>query len=93
MWEPQHEADAERRFGIGFALGSLDGHRMIGHGGAVYGYVADLALFPDDGFAVVVMVALDDAGAPLNRLRAYAARQVWAAQARTLSRNIRPAKP
>jgi CubicO group peptidase (beta-lactamase class C family)/D-alanyl-D-alanine dipeptidase len=81
MWEPQHDADANRRFGIGFALGSLDGHRMIGHSGAVYGYVADLALFPDDGFAVIVMVALDEAVPSMNRLRAYAARQVWAAQA------------
>lgn len=81
MWEPQSGSKGGRSFGIGFALGSLDGHRVVGHTGSVYGYVADLSVFPDDGFAVIVAIALDDAAAPLSRLRTYAARQILAAQA------------
>jgi len=79
MWERQYPDDSTRDYGIGFVLSSLDGHRVVGHGGAVYGYVTDLAVFPDDGFAVIVMIALDEASHAVARLRTFAARQVFAA--------------
>lgn len=48
MWTPQDQdaasADAETGFGIGFALGRLDGHRSVGHGGAIYGFATQLEI-------------------------------------------------
>jgi CubicO group peptidase (beta-lactamase class C family)/D-alanyl-D-alanine dipeptidase len=79
MWTPQRVDDSPRTFGIGFALDTFEGHRVVGHSGAVYGYATTLSVFPDDGFAVIVMVTLDDASPSVTRLRTYAARQVLAA--------------
>jgi CubicO group peptidase (beta-lactamase class C family)/D-alanyl-D-alanine dipeptidase len=80
MWTPQRVDDSPRTFGIGFGLDTLEGHRVVGHSGAVYGYATNLSVFPDDGFAVIVMVALDDSMPSVARLRTYAARQVLAMQ-------------
>lgn len=60
MWREQYApAAGARRFGLGFALGTLDGERTVGHGGAVYGHVADLRLMPDAGLGVVVFATVD----------------------------------
>lgn len=80
MWQPQPTQEGGRRFGIGFGLGEIDGHRTVGHSGGIYGFTTHLVLFPDDGFGVIVMVALDDAGPAIQRLSQYAARQVLAAR-------------
>jgi CubicO group peptidase (beta-lactamase class C family) len=78
MWEPHTVQGAPRTFGIGFILDSLDGHRVVGHSGAIYGYVADLVVFPEDGFGVIIMVSLDEARHLMRRLRNYTARQAFA---------------
>ena len=42
MWTPQFaEPGAKRGFGLGFSVGELDGHRRVGHGGAIYGFATD----------------------------------------------------
>ena len=48
---------ARRRavFGLGFVVGSLDGHRRVGHGGAVYGFATEMDALPDDKLGVVVV--------------------------------------
>lgn len=79
MWQPQHDRTGQGRFGLGFSLGSLDGHRLVGHTGAMYGHASELTLFPDDGFAVIAFAALDEAHPLVRRLRTFAARQVLAA--------------
>ncbi|HYW51815.1 MAG TPA: serine hydrolase domain-containing protein, partial [Gemmatimonadaceae bacterium] len=44
MWKPQFApAGATRGSGIGFAVSALDGQRMIGHGGAIYGFATQLS--------------------------------------------------
>jgi CubicO group peptidase (beta-lactamase class C family) len=42
-------------YGLGQSVGTLDGHRMVSHGGEVGGFVALNTLFPDDGIAVAVL--------------------------------------
>jgi CubicO group peptidase (beta-lactamase class C family) len=38
MWTPQYAKPGETEgFGIGFYRGELEGHRRVGHGGAIYG--------------------------------------------------------
>jgi CubicO group peptidase (beta-lactamase class C family) len=57
MWTPQFAADGEkakRGFGLGFILSELDGHRKVGHNGAVYGFATEFSALPDDGLGVAV---------------------------------------
>lgn len=60
---------------------SLDGHRVIEYEASSYGYVTDVSIYPDDGFAVIVLVALDSAYPAERRLQEFAARSVLAAKA------------
>ena len=46
-------------YGIGFRLSQLDGHRRVGHGGAIYGFATELAALPDDDLGVVVIATRD----------------------------------
>ncbi|MCA8950377.1 MAG: serine hydrolase, partial [Planctomycetes bacterium] len=48
-----------RGCGLGFFVRELDGHRAVGHGGAVYGFASALAALPDDGIAVAVVCTKD----------------------------------
>ncbi len=60
MWTPQFSTAAEPgRFGLGFVLGKLDGHREIGHDGAIYGFATSLAALPDDKMGAVAVSTLD----------------------------------
>jgi len=55
LWEPRLLADGENPgYGLGFALGALNGHREVSHGGEVVGYQSFEALFPDDDTSIVV---------------------------------------
>jgi D-alanyl-D-alanine dipeptidase/CubicO group peptidase (beta-lactamase class C family) len=80
MWQQQGASNPAGGYGIGFNVGAIDGHRVVGHTGAVYGYVTDLSILPDDGVAVIVTVALDQSRA-LGRIRSFAVREVLAAKA------------
>lgn len=42
-------------YGLGFSLGSLNGHRVVSHGGEVGGFVAANYVLPDERIAVVVL--------------------------------------
>ncbi|HVS13791.1 MAG TPA: serine hydrolase [Thermoanaerobaculia bacterium] len=55
MWTPQYGG----RYGIGFALGELEGTRRVGHGGAIYGFATELAALPEQGLGVVVTASRD----------------------------------
>ena len=63
MWAPQFaEPGAGRGFGLGFRVDRLDGHRRVGHGGAIYGFATELAALPDEKLGVAVVVTRDGAG-------------------------------
>ncbi len=66
MMTPQFDEDAS--FGLGFSLSDLDGHRQVGHGGAVYGYSTQLSALPDEKLGVVVVAALDGANGTTRRI-------------------------
>ena len=43
-------------YGFGLFIGDLDGHRVIGHGGGINGFVSQLSHYPDDHLTVVVLI-------------------------------------
>jgi CubicO group peptidase (beta-lactamase class C family)/D-alanyl-D-alanine dipeptidase len=83
MWTPQYaEAGQSTGFGIGFAIGDLDGHRRIGHGGAIYGFATDLAGLPDDRLGAAVVITLDITNSVAERISDAALRLMLAAKQR-----------
>ncbi|HMF15427.1 MAG TPA: serine hydrolase domain-containing protein, partial [Gemmataceae bacterium] len=64
MWTPQFKkSDEKTDFGIGFRITEFEGHRRLGHGGAIYGFSTELAALPDDKLGVVVIASKDVANA------------------------------
>ena len=56
MFQPHFQPDPRvPGAGLGFSLGSEGGHRTVGKDGIVSGFLADLAMAPDDGIGVVVL--------------------------------------
>jgi D-alanyl-D-alanine dipeptidase/CubicO group peptidase (beta-lactamase class C family) len=49
----------ERGCGLGFFVSRLQGERMVGHDGAVYGFASSLRALPDQGLAVAVVCTKD----------------------------------
>jgi CubicO group peptidase (beta-lactamase class C family)/D-alanyl-D-alanine dipeptidase len=79
MWREQFGQTGTRSFGLGFVLGTLDGVRTVGHGGAVYGHVADMRLMPDAGIGVIVFATVDS-GNVAQRIGSHALRALHAAR-------------
>src|SRR5439155_4701805 len=46
-------------YGLGVSVNTVDGRRVISHGGEVSGFTAQNAVFPDQRAAVVVLTNLD----------------------------------
>lgn len=67
MWTPQFtKPGVKKGYGLGFAISELDGHRVIGHGGAIYGFATEVAGLPDDKLGVVTVTTMDAANAVTN---------------------------
>jgi CubicO group peptidase (beta-lactamase class C family) len=56
-WTPGKLKDGTTTsYGLGWGIGSVEGHREIGHGGGhMTGFTSHLSLYPDDKLAVVVL--------------------------------------
>jgi CubicO group peptidase (beta-lactamase class C family)/D-alanyl-D-alanine dipeptidase len=81
MWTPQFaQAATTTGYGLGFALGALDGERVVHHGGAIYGFATELYALPDAKFGVAVSASKDVANAVTTRIAEYAARLMLAAR-------------
>jgi D-alanyl-D-alanine dipeptidase len=81
MWIPQYAARGQKAgFGIGFHVAELDGHRQVGHGGAIYGFATSLEALPEDKLGVVVVTTKDSANAVTNRIAAIALKAMLAAR-------------
>lgn len=79
MWTPQFSAPAEKsQYGIGFGLSELEGHREVGHSGAIYGFATTLRAVPDEKIGVVVVTARDGANAVTRRVAEAALRAMLA---------------
>jgi CubicO group peptidase (beta-lactamase class C family) len=48
-------------YGFGLGIGTLDGHRKIGHGGGINGFLTVLDDYPDDSLSVVVLANSESA--------------------------------
>jgi CubicO group peptidase (beta-lactamase class C family)/D-alanyl-D-alanine dipeptidase len=68
MWHEQFASTSPGKFGLGFLLSSLDGQRMIGHGGAIYGFATQVAALPDRKLGVVVIATADSTNAVVNHI-------------------------
>lgn len=81
MWTPwQGEDCATSCYGIGFSMGTLDGHRRVGHGGAIYGFSTQLSVLPEQQVGVVVMASKDVVNAVVERIADTALRALLAAK-------------
>lgn len=81
MWTPQEVAGEKTGYGIGFHVSDLDGHRMVGHGGAIYGFATTLSALPDEKLGVVVVATLDGVNAVTDRIANAALRLMLAERA------------
>ncbi len=69
MWKPQFARPGEKMgYGIGFGLSELRGHRVVGHGGAIYGFATQLSALPDDKLGVVVVSTMDGSNTVTERI-------------------------
>ncbi|MEM6415963.1 MAG: serine hydrolase [Pseudomonadota bacterium] len=59
MWTPQGKPGDRRNLGLGFMLKEVSGVRTVGHGGAIYGFVADAQVAPDAGVGIAIAANLD----------------------------------
>jgi CubicO group peptidase (beta-lactamase class C family)/D-alanyl-D-alanine dipeptidase len=67
MWIPQFANPGQKKgYGLGFAVSELDGHRVIGHGGAIYGFATEVVGMPDEKLGVVTVTTIDAANAVVN---------------------------
>ncbi len=70
MWVPQYGSD----YGLGFRIGKLEGPRMVGHGGAIYGFATALQMLPEQRLAAIVIANKDGANASVDRIASQALR-------------------
>lgn len=69
MWVPQFALRGARSGGgLGFFVGTLDGARLISHGGAIYGFATELAALPDEKLGIVVSASKDGMNALTSRV-------------------------
>lgn len=68
MFQPHFQADPRQPgMGLAFHLGNEGGHRTVGHGGILPGFLSALLVAPDDHAAVIALRntgRLDNRGAP-----------------------------
>jgi hypothetical protein len=50
-------------YGLGWMLSDYHGHKMVGHGGGVLGFVSQVMLMPDENLAVVILTDAEQGGA------------------------------
>jgi CubicO group peptidase (beta-lactamase class C family)/D-alanyl-D-alanine dipeptidase len=81
MWTPQFaQPGATSGYGIGFRISQFEGHREIGHGGAIYGFATQLAALPDEKLGVVTVTTVDAANAVTSHVAQEALQLMLAAK-------------
>lgn len=63
MWRPQYE---DVPMGLGFVSAKRNGVHMVGHGGAIYGYCAELVVAPELKVGIISMLGLDSCNPVLS---------------------------
>lgn len=94
MWTPQFDKpDAKDSFGIGFHLTEFEGHRRVGHNGAIYGFATELSALPKEKIGVVVIASRDVANAVTTHIADVALRQMLAVRAGKVLPKIEESAP
>jgi serine beta-lactamase-like protein LACTB len=79
MLTPQFaKVDSREGFGLGFMLGELDGHKRVGHGGAIYGFSTEVAMLPDEKLGVIIVANKDVTNRVTTRLADHVLRTLMA---------------
>ncbi len=61
MWTPMKLNDGKpTKYGFGWFLATVEGHKNIGHGGSTSGFSASIQRFPDDRLAVIMLSNTDE---------------------------------
>lgn len=82
MWVPQFgDSGATAGNGLGFFVSRFDGHRRVGHDGAIYGFATTLAALPDERLGVAVVTTLDGANSVTERIADEGLRAMLAVRA------------
>jgi CubicO group peptidase (beta-lactamase class C family)/D-alanyl-D-alanine dipeptidase len=82
MWQPQLvKPGTKAAFGIGFFVSDFEGHKRVGHGGAVYGFSTELAALPAEKLGVIVMASRDVANAVTRHIADVSLRHLLAVRA------------
>ena len=68
MWSPQFPNPGGRVFGLGFIVRPFQGHRLVGHGGAIYGFATTVDLLPEDKLGVALVATKDVSNAVTERI-------------------------
>jgi CubicO group peptidase (beta-lactamase class C family)/D-alanyl-D-alanine dipeptidase len=68
-----------RSYAVGFMLSDLQGHRLVSHEGAIYGFVSKFNLLPDDRIGAVAFSTLDSSSSAA-RIADYALQVALAAR-------------
>ncbi len=56
MWTPATLTDGTKvDYGFGWAVGEYHGHRSVGHGGGIPGFMTYAERFPEDDLAMIVL--------------------------------------
>ena len=53
-------SDRQFKYGLGWFIDSVNGHRMVSHGGNIWGFSTSIARFPDDRLTVILLANKDD---------------------------------
>jgi CubicO group peptidase (beta-lactamase class C family) len=62
LWTPLHlESGESTGYGLGWNVGTMDGHRVIGHSGGSVGGTTQFLIFPDERLVVAITTNLSDA--------------------------------
>jgi D-alanyl-D-alanine carboxypeptidase len=61
MWMPLKLNNGEtRKYGFGWNVDAVEGHKNIGHGGSTSGFSTSIQRFPDDRLAVIMLSNTDE---------------------------------
>jgi D-alanyl-D-alanine carboxypeptidase len=61
IWTPVKLNDGKtRKYGFGWNVDALEGHKNIGHGGSTSGFSASIQRFPDDHLAIIILTNTDE---------------------------------
>ena len=61
MWTPARLNNGEpTKYGFGWYVEALEGHRNVGHGGSTSGFSASIQRFPEDKLTVIILTNTDE---------------------------------